>query len=319
MDTAIVITIIVVLAGLWLLWKKRGKSQPNEHTELSFEEDGNYELLEINDSETSEAKYDLLRNDITGQILCTCRGFTSTKSEDGCKHTKDYIGRNATDENGQPTAIEKPGQTSKSKTNAGASSKKKAQAAGRQAVKIVERWADSDYLVLDTETTGRSGKSKVIEIAVMDKDGNLLLNTLVNPGRSPITAQSAEIHGITRKDVAGKPTFTEVWPELKVILEDHELLLTYNADFDIRLMEQSLEDDEAQRTLRNVRTECIMKTYTNWWKSQSRANDATSFRSLQKAAEDCRITPEEKAHRAAQDCDTARQVVQHMISTVGTK
>ena len=126
-------------------------------------------------------------------------------------------------------------------------------------------------------------------MAVIDSHGAVLLNTLVNPGRSPIQSAATEIHGITRDDVRGKPTFSELWPQLSTILESHELALTYNADFDFRLMEQSLEHDDDIRRLREIPNACIMQAYTGWWRAQDPRNDSTSYRSLKQAAEECGV------------------------------
>ncbi len=42
------------------------------------------------------------------------------------------------------------------------------------------------------------------EVAVIDTDGTLLLNTLVDPG-VPITVTAGAVHGITDQDLVGAP------------------------------------------------------------------------------------------------------------------
>ncbi|NDD11792.1 MAG: hypothetical protein EB072_03880 [Betaproteobacteria bacterium] len=51
---------------------------------------------------------------------------------------------------------------------------------------------------LDTETTGLSPSSgdKIVEIAIVDGSGRILLNSLVDPGRA-IPWHATNVHGIT--------------------------------------------------------------------------------------------------------------------------
>ena len=64
-------------------------------------------------------------------------------------------------------------------------------------------------------------------------------------------------------------------------------MLAYNADFDFRLMQQSLEDEDAVRSLNRVPKGCVMETwYTNWWRLQGPQNKSTGYRSLSDAAKE---------------------------------
>ncbi|BCC80200.1 MULTISPECIES: 3'-5' exonuclease [Bacillus] len=58
----------------------------------------------------------------------------------------------------------------------------------------------SNFLVLDTQTTGLGETDEIVEIAVTDLDGKTLLNTLVKP-TVPISDDATMIHGITNKMV----------------------------------------------------------------------------------------------------------------------
>ena len=184
----------------------------------------------------------------------------------------------------------------------------------RETSSTLTRWANSNYVVVDTETTGLSDKAKVVEIAVIDKHGEVLLNTLVNPGRSPIQAAATKVHGITRDHVRDMPTFAEIWPQLNSILASHDLILAYNAEFDLRMMRQSLDDDGDALTLYNIASGCIMDTYTNWWRLQGPRNVSPGYKSLADAADACGVQAQGDTHRALQDCEIARQVLDHMIT-----
>ena len=328
-----IVLVWIVLGGIiagWVLFRKRRKSrraagdQDGESLRLATsistdQEYDNYEVLEVNQSQSSDREYELLGHLETGRISCTCRGFTYTP-HDGCVHTKAYIERHKTNDEGKPlelgAVVSRP-ETSARRNSGGRDRQGNIQP--KKALENIARWADTNYVILDTETTGLTGASKIVEVAVIDSHGAVLLNTLVNPGRSPIKSAATEIHGITRDDVRDKPTFTELWPELSSILESHELVLTYNADFDFRLMKQSLEHDDNIRKLGEIPNDCIMQAYTGWWRAQDPKNNSTSYRSLKQAAEECGVQAQNETHRALDDCETTRQLLAHITENLSDK
>jgi Exonuclease len=83
-------------------------------------------------------------------------------------------------------------------------------------------------VILDTETTDLPGP--VCEIAVVDTTGEVLLDTLVDPGQ-PISPEATWVHGIADADVAGAPSWAEVLPRLAEVTRGRRVL-AYNADFD---------------------------------------------------------------------------------------
>jgi DNA polymerase-3 subunit epsilon len=87
-------------------------------------------------------------------------------------------------------------------------------------------------LYLDTETTGLSPArgDAIVEVAIVDGSGRVLIDTLVNPGRS-IPWQASSIHGITDDMVRGKPTLAQLMPRVLEII-DSEQVVIYNARFD---------------------------------------------------------------------------------------
>ena len=62
-----------------------------------------------------------------------------------------------------------------------------------------------DTVILDTETVDLG--AAVCEIAVIDTAGQVLLNTLVNPGMEHrINQEAQQIHGITMDELAAAPS-----------------------------------------------------------------------------------------------------------------
>jgi DNA polymerase III epsilon subunit-like protein len=95
--------------------------------------------------------------------------------------------------------------------------------------------ADAPLRYVDTETAGgRAGPQSLIEVAVIDEEGAVLLDTLVDPGR-PIDPFTMRIHGISDAMVQGAPTWDRVAPRLAALLEGAELV-AHHAAFDAAVL-----------------------------------------------------------------------------------
>lgn len=101
---------------------------------------------------------------------------------------------------------------------------------------IVKNWLASPPLFLDTETTGLDEDAQIVEIAIIDRYGHPLIDTLVRP-TVEIPAEAIAIHGITNEMVAGAPVWTEIHGQVAAILQGREVV-AYNAAFDARLLDQ---------------------------------------------------------------------------------
>src|SRR5699024_109185 len=62
---------------------------------------------------------------------------------------------------------------------------------------------------------------------------------LINPLTS-FSPWNKRIHGITEADVQDAPTYAELWPILKEIM-DHKLVVAHNASFDMSVMRKTLD------------------------------------------------------------------------------
>lgn len=125
------------------------------------------------------------------------------------------------------------------------------------AVRRLHNKNNTDWLVLDTETTGISKASEIIEIAVSSAEGELIYHSYVLPkGRIP--SEATAIHGITRKKIKDAPIWPEVQAQLSKVLEGR-LVYCYNAEFDMRLMKQSAKKWGIEPL--NIQAECAMLVY----------------------------------------------------------
>ena len=126
--------------------------------------------------------------------------------------------------------------------------------------------ASTDYVILDTETTDLNGY--VVSVAILDPDGNTLLNRLVKPPVK-INPEAARIHGITDDMVANAVPWTDpsVIGEISDLL-DGTTVLGWNIDFDrgalIRTAQHSSDQDggRAVRLLKSVTWVDVMYPYS---------------------------------------------------------
>jgi DNA polymerase-3 subunit epsilon len=123
-----------------------------------------------------------------------------------------------------------------------------------------ERVADPSTVFLDTETTGIGAGAEIIELAVVDLDGNALIDTLVAPVAA-IPAESTRIHGLVDADVAGAPSWGDVYPLLAPLLRERPVVV-YNAEFDRRMIERCCT--ARGLTMESGEWHCAMRSYATW-------------------------------------------------------
>lgn len=99
----------------------------------------------------------------------------------------------------------------------------------------------SEIIVLDCETTGLDigcyGKDEILEISIIDGEGNVLLNTLLKPYNKKEWSEATWIHSITPNMVSEMPYPHEVIPVLLGILNTAKVIVGYNISFDLRVLE----------------------------------------------------------------------------------
>ncbi|MFJ2008455.1 exonuclease domain-containing protein [Streptomyces chartreusis] len=150
--------------------------------------------------------------------------------------------------------------------------------ARRREVASLQEWAaaalsDEDVVVLDTETTGLDEDACLVEVAVVTARGDVLLDTLVNPG-VPIPRDASQIHGITDEVVATAPEFGQLLVDLTRVLDGRRVLI-YNKSYDVARLRWELtrhyrasghEDPAASAAawLKAMTYEDVMVPYSDW-------------------------------------------------------
>jgi DNA polymerase III epsilon subunit-like protein len=108
----------------------------------------------------------------------------------------------------------------------------------RVVIEQCRRLAETRPIFIDTETTGFRGDSEIIEVAAIDFDGTVLVDSLVQPVRD-IDRRALEVHGITLDSLVRAPRWPLVWPHLRPLLAIERSIGAYNAPFDRRLLRQT--------------------------------------------------------------------------------
>jgi DNA polymerase-3 subunit epsilon len=76
-------------------------------------------------------------------------------------------------------------------------------------------------LYLDLETTGlHAPLDEIVEIAIIDDNGAVLLNTRVRPVRQTEWPEAQRIHGISPRDVAWAPTLAQLSTRIQGLYMD---------------------------------------------------------------------------------------------------
>ena len=165
---------------------------------------------------------------------------------------------------------------------------------------------DPSTVFLDTETTGLDARAEIVDIAVVDRDGRVLLDTLVRPLRV-IPADASAIHGIRDHHVADAPGWEEVFREVSTMLRDRRVIV-YNASYDRRIIHQCCE---AQRLAPPACAwQCAMQRYAEFAGVRTAWGRGLRRHKLDVAAQAFGIAP--GGHRARADADVCRRLVLRM-------
>lgn len=163
------------------------------------------------------------------------------------------------------------------------------------------------FLVLDTETTGLDIDAEICQIAIINSDGETLLDTLVNP-TMPIPSDAIAIHGITDEMVKDAPTWDDLATQIYNILTGQTVVI-YNVDYDVRLMNQS-GNQKWNRVVTGWY--CAMEAYAEHHGEVHHYYRSYIWQSLGVAAnlEDVKV---ENAHNALDDCLMTLGVVRALL------
>lgn len=188
---------------------------------------------------------------------------------------------------------------------------------------VANDWLDKNCLILDTETTGLGDDAEVVEISVIDAQGNVLLNSLVRPSK-PIPQEATDIHGITDAMVVSAPTWDQLHQQFTDVISNTEQpLVIYNDAYDIRILNNTARIYGIRPayftsgTVRNYDSvHCAMHAYAEFYGQWDDYRGQYKWQKLTNAVKQCGHEVE-GAHRSLSDCKMTLQVLQFMAVNGG--
>lgn len=157
----------------------------------------------------------------------------------------------------------------------------------------------SGTVFLDLETTGLNPKEdRIVEIAIVDESGLVLVDSLINP-KVKIPPSASAIHGITDAMVGNAPTFAELWPIVRSAIEGKRVVI-YNAAFDRSFLPGRLSCASS--------VECAMLAFSKYRGIADGYGRGRKWFKLTAAAEYVEHVWTGDAHRALSDAEACRSV-----------
>ena len=178
-----------------------------------------------------------------------------------------------------------------------------------QAIQIAKAKINGEPLFLDTETTGLGARDEIVEIAILDHEGNPLIDALVRPTKS-IPAGASAIHRITDEMVQDALSWLDLWPKIEQILKGKEVAI-FNAEYDLRLMKQSNQAYKLPWEVQQKDFFCIMQLYAQFYGMWDSSRRSFRWQSLENAGRQCRIQLP-NTHRAKDDTALARDILYYI-------
>ena len=168
---------------------------------------------------------------------------------------------------------------------------------------------DPRVIYLDTETTGFGPRAEIVDIAVVNAAGEVVLESLVQPNRR-IPADATAIHGITNADVKNAPAWCELYEDLLRVLAGRRVIV-YNVIFDRQMVNQAC--DRYSLAAPAADWECAMRKYAGFYGNWDAGRRWYRFQKLERAV--LAFGGEPGGHRAAADAIACRAVVLGMAAT----
>lgn len=178
---------------------------------------------------------------------------------------------------------------------------------------------EQDFLVLDTETTGLEYDDEAVSIGLIDKQGTILLNTLLRHTKRSEPGAEA-VHGITWEMTRAAPTFAEVYEQLSN-LSLNRVVVGYNLRFDTRIVIQTCQRYDLPaltlsppiKSLRFSASRDVMARFAAFYGAWSDYHQSYTWQKLTVAAQHFGLDTD-NAHDAAADARLTLEIVKAMAA-----
>ncbi|MDR1014770.1 MAG: 3'-5' exonuclease [Coriobacteriales bacterium] len=96
---------------------------------------------------------------------------------------------------------------------------------------------EQKIVVIDTETTGLSkGKDEVLQVAIIDSEGGVLLHELIKPEKRKSWPKAEEIHGVSPAMVKDAKPLVDYADRIVEIVNEADIVIGYNVEFDLEML-----------------------------------------------------------------------------------
>lgn len=100
-----------------------------------------------------------------------------------------------------------------------------------------------NFVAIDFETANNK-RSSACSVAVVEVKAGKIFDAyyaLIRPPEMEFNYTNIQIHGITPEDVRDKPTFDQIWKDLRPCL-DQKVVLAHNASFDMSVLKSLVNE-----------------------------------------------------------------------------
>ena len=114
-----------------------------------------------------------------------------------------------------------------------------------------------NIICLDTEFTGLSKDNEILQLAILDGNGNTVINELYRPEKAKSWPFSQKVHNISPQMVKDKPSF----------VSERSRLQRYFDDADLNLIEKnckSILSDESNSNISSIQNDIIDREHYLW-------------------------------------------------------
>ncbi|SFU43999.1 3'-5' exonuclease [Xenorhabdus koppenhoeferi] len=117
-----------------------------------------------------------------------------------------------------------------------------------------------DCIVLDTETTGLNNDDEIVEISIINKHGEILLNETIKPIKK-IPQDASNIHGIRDMDMIQSFKWNDIYQQYRKLTKG-KIVIIYNKQYDSRIIRQTCKKYNLPTP--RIQAECAMLLYSQY-------------------------------------------------------
>jgi DNA polymerase-3 subunit epsilon len=107
---------------------------------------------------------------------------------------------------------------------------------------------------------------EIIQIGIIDPHGDIVFKSFINPVKRRISQEAKMKHGIDFRKLKDAPTFQEIAPRLREVLNG-KLVVAYNAKFEYRMLMQTAAkyfDKFGKVEDLQFKMQCAMEAYSQF-------------------------------------------------------